>query len=59
LGQRVEQGGFAGVGIAHHRDRRQIGLAPRPPPLLALAFDPIQPQADLPDAIGQQPAVGL
>ena len=57
--QGIKQGGFAGIGIAHQRHRRQISLASRPATLFALPVDPVQAQTNLPNAIGEQAPVSF
>src|SRR3546814_799382 len=54
LGQRIEQGGFAGVGVTNQRHGGYIGTTTPATGLLALTADLFQTLLDLPDAHTQQ-----
>lgn len=58
-GERIEQGRFAGVGIADQGDRRDIRALAPASSLLALAADLLQALLDLADAHAQQASVGF
>src|SRR5690606_4056514 len=59
LGQPVEQGGFAGVGIADQGDHGDFRPSPCTPGLITLAADLLQTLGDLLDAHPQQTAAGF
>src|SRR5690554_7727375 len=59
LGQPVEQGGFAGVGIADQGDHGDFRPSPCTSGLITLAADLLQTLGDLLDAHPQQTAVGF
>ncbi|MCW0462736.1 hypothetical protein NB717_003804 [Xanthomonas sacchari] len=58
-GQRVEQGRLAGVGVAHHRDPRQLAAHPRTAHLGVLHLDLLQPLLQLLHTLLQQAAIGF
>ncbi|MNF58916.1 hypothetical protein D3C84_404930 [compost metagenome] len=58
-GQRIEQGGLAGVGITHQGDHRDIRALAPTASLIALAADLLQALLDLANAHTQQAAVGF
>ncbi|MNE05669.1 hypothetical protein D3C80_982390 [compost metagenome] len=59
LGQRIEQGRLAGVGIADQRDHRNLRALAPAPRQLALATHLLQALLDLANAHAQQAAVGF
>jgi hypothetical protein len=57
--QAVEQGRFAGVGVAHQRDRRQAGLLAARTVDRAVRRTPSRSRLIWHDALADQPAVDL
>ena len=58
-GQGAEQGGFAGVGVTHQRQRRNRDLGALLAARLALQFDLLQARRQRLDSLAQQTPVGL
>ena len=59
LGEAVEEGRFAGIGVADQGHRRQLRLVPGPPALGPLTDDTLQPLVEGGDALAEQAAVGF